>query len=458
MALAFAATPAVAAADVQIPLQDVISPQYQSTEAIVDEAVSAAAAPAQAVAPEVPVPAPPAPAEEPPPAPRYQEDDAPQYHVKGPSSNSDFVSQPEVPAPPAPKAPEPAPAPADPPARAERPEPPAEPVQDAPAAALDPSALDDIAAMMESTVELPETPAAAGLPLPAAPAPATTTAPAPTAPAPAAPMPTVGNLNLSIRIFSPGNDGPVTQIVSGGGGGAQDPSGSAAPTTWIWNWNWDRGGGAGCDPGAVAPSTGVAGWNWNWTWTCGADDPVPGAGSIPDMLPPAIAESLDGILEMPSIESLSDLELPLGPMIAELQAAPPATESAADAPESRAGERPGVPSRLFPHGGLGARVQAPPVAAPAASVLAAPIARKIAPERRSGRDTKRARGLIPASNGIAGPSLAAASAAGAAGASSGPALLTTLLLALLSFFASALLAGAGLPRLKPRSSRLERPG
>jgi hypothetical protein len=465
VALAFAATPAVAAADVQIPLQDVISPQYQSADAIVDEAVSAAAAPAQAVAPEVPAPAPPAVVQTPPPAPRYQADDAPQYQIKEPSSNSDLVSQPEAPAVPASKPATKAPAPAreDPPAPAAepaRPDPPAEPAHDQPPAQLDPNGLDDIAAVIDSAVEFPELPAQtpdAGLPVPVP-------VPAPATPAPAPTAPAVGNLNLSVRIFSPGDDGPVTQIISAGGGGAEVPSGSAAPTTWIWNWNWDWGGGGACDPGAAAPAPGVAGWNWNWTWTCGADAPLPDAGSLPDMLPPVIAQSLNDIADMPSIESLADIELPIADIelpiagLPGVQVSPAQADSAADAPESRGGrERPGFPSRLFPHGGLGARVQAPPLV-PAAAVLAAPGVRKIAPERQSGRDIKHARGLIPASNGIAGPSLAAASAAGAAGASSGPALLTTLLLALLSFFASALLAGAGLPRLKPRSSRLERPG
>lgn len=53
---------------------------------------------------------------------------------------------------------------------------------------------------------------------------------------------------------------------------------------------------------------------------------------------------------------------------------------------------------------------------------------------------------------------AAAAAPAAAGSGGGPAALTVLILIFMSFLAGALLAGVGLPRLQPRSSRLERPG
>jgi hypothetical protein len=80
-------------------------------------------------------------------------------------------------------------------------------------------------------------------------------------------------------------------------------------------------------------------------------------------------------------------------------------------------------------------------------------------KREKRRDIARDHRLIPADAGPPAPSGAVASAAaagGGAGASS--AVLTTLILLLLSFLAAALVAGVGLPRLKPRASRLERPG
>lgn len=66
--------------------------------------------------------------------------------------------------------------------------------------------------------------------------------------------------------------------------------------------------------------------------------------------------------------------------------------------------------------------------------------------------------MIPGQSGPPAPSTAVASAAAVAGAGAAPAMLTTLTLLLLSFLAGALIAGVGLPRLKPRAKRLERPG
>lgn len=111
------------------------------------------------------------------------------------------------------------------------------------------------------------------------------------------------NVNVSIRVDSPGDDGAVTQgnvAVQGVPPQYQPeppqyqpvvpPAESAGPDTrpseplqgstaavadgsWDWTWNW----GCGDAPiGDVAIPSGVAtqNWNWNWTWNCGSDEPL----------------------------------------------------------------------------------------------------------------------------------------------------------------------------------------
>ena len=98
------------------------------------------------------------------------------------------------------------------------------------------------------------------------------------------------NLNVDIRILSPGDDGDVTQVIDLGdlpGLGSGNPSdvlgglGLGAlglDWTWNWNWTWDCG------------DSSVAGLDWNWTWTwsgdCAAgiiDEPSHGPGSPDDL-------------------------------------------------------------------------------------------------------------------------------------------------------------------------------
>jgi hypothetical protein len=75
------------------------------------------------------------------------------------------------------------------------------------------------------------------------------------------------NLNVDLRILSPGNDGDVSQVIDLGGLGL-DP-GSPADVLgaldlgldWKWNWNWEW------DCGDAS----AAGLDWNWTWTWSGD-------------------------------------------------------------------------------------------------------------------------------------------------------------------------------------------
>ena len=121
------------------------------------------------------------------------------------------------------------------------------------------------------------------------------------------------NVNISVRIDSPGDDGSVEQVnVAASTGGAAaaaappaetvpqyqpDPPqyqqpipASAAPAAdsapqppaaepaqpvegWNWNWNWNCGD---ANPDiALPPEVGTQNWTWNWDWDCGEPDPIP---------------------------------------------------------------------------------------------------------------------------------------------------------------------------------------
>ena len=107
------------------------------------------------------------------------------------------------------------------------------------------------------------------------------------------------NVNVSVRVDSPGDDGAVEQanvatVVEGGPDAPQyrqppaqyqepEPppavpdtvTDSDAPpaedSTWEWTWRWDCGGSA---PAVPAPPVGAPQiWNWNWTWNCSKSEP-----------------------------------------------------------------------------------------------------------------------------------------------------------------------------------------
>ena len=131
------------------------------------------------------------------------------------------------------------------------------------------------------------------------------------------------NVNVSIRIFSPGNDGSVSQTnvaapsalpvspaaaapenasTSSGVTPAPTPAVPTAPTTWVWNWTWESTA-AGCASTAApaTPASSVAGstWTWNWVWRCApklASLPDPISSIIPPLpdLPPNLAMGLAG--------------------------------------------------------------------------------------------------------------------------------------------------------------------
>ena len=110
------------------------------------------------------------------------------------------------------------------------------------------------------------------------------------------------NINVSIRVASPGNDGGVAQtnsatatgtspelgIVKSSDGSSYNVSivlpGSAftAPgDQWQWNWNWTGDGTppAGASADDLAPTSGSA-WNWSWT-SAGPTTPAANTATTP---------------------------------------------------------------------------------------------------------------------------------------------------------------------------------
>jgi translation initiation factor IF-2 len=286
------------------------------------------------------------------------------------------------------------------------------------------------------------------------------------------------NVNVSIRINSPGDDGPVTQINSTGSVSAPAPeraqpeapqppspaavapSAPAGPDTWEWIWTSACFGG---EPGGGAPVA-TASARWVWRWSCG-DAPLPaladGVGEI--------AEEMGAVLgpgEHPAWPSMP-AGVPGGELVSALARAPARERRPAPrpAPERRgsgeaagpaAYERPPPGARSAPaaHGGLlGTGASRPTIAA---SVDQAPPARP----KAQARPLDGAGSQTPSGDG---GGLAAGPATGHGGG------VSLLLAGWLAVLASAL--GLALPRLWlrrwsgpawripwPRSTRLERPG
>ena len=182
-----------------------------------------------------------------------------------------------------------------------------------PTAVVDPSnALPAVPAQMTAAKPVTGGTVAAPSPEPAAEAPiqaesaAEPTPDAPPSPDVAQTAPT--NINVSVRVDSPGDNGSVEQAnaaVAAGEAAATEPSpqyrpdppqyqapipASATPTTepapqtpsaepaqttdgWTWNWEWNCGD--AMPDIAVPPEVGARNWIWNWDWNCGASDPIP---------------------------------------------------------------------------------------------------------------------------------------------------------------------------------------
>jgi hypothetical protein len=102
------------------------------------------------------------------------------------------------------------------------------------------------------------------------------------------------NTNVSIRVLSPGDNGPVTQTNTTPDGTSEASPGQApAGAPWSWSWTFTFCGQTTTfttDVDSQSPLT--WGWDWAWNWTCDAgvgpppdlDGPSAGTGTTP--LPP----------------------------------------------------------------------------------------------------------------------------------------------------------------------------
>jgi hypothetical protein len=116
------------------------------------------------------------------------------------------------------------------------------------------------------------------------------------------------NVNVSIRVDSPGDNGSVEQVNAAAATGAgsatetapqyqpeppqyqqpipDSPTPTAAPAPqapasetatgaegWSWNWEWNCGDAIPEIP--VPPDVGTQNWTWNWDWNCGDTDSLP---------------------------------------------------------------------------------------------------------------------------------------------------------------------------------------
>jgi hypothetical protein len=246
------------------------------------------------------------------------------------------------------------------------------------------------------------------------------------------------NVNVSIRILSPGGDGGVSQgVLVGGVPVADAPAvGAVEDWTWTWTWTWDQS----CAPTLPAATTANWDWSWDWSWTCAGQpggDPVRTAPLVPKVEPRPVSLPLEAVSAHPPSETSDETER-----------RPPTGRSIRDA-------RPSLPPDA----------NAPTTARPD-SLL--PLASQVVDSPVAARTTRASAGAPPGPDPAGGPPeapralLAGPSAAvGGGGGAGGSILLAALLGALV------LLAPRGSGRLLPRnrrlrplarSSRLERPG
>ena len=116
------------------------------------------------------------------------------------------------------------------------------------------------------------------------------------------------NINVSVRVDSPGDNGSVEQTNAAAATGAAaaaetasqyqpdppqyqapipaaaTPTADPAPQTaaaepaeagdgWTWNWEWNCGDAIPDIP--ILQEVGTQNWTWNWDWNCGEPDSIP---------------------------------------------------------------------------------------------------------------------------------------------------------------------------------------
>jgi hypothetical protein len=278
------------------------------------------------------------------------------------------------------------------------------------------------------------------------------------------------NVNVSIRINSPGDDGPVVQVNNAGGpvdidvvdnhtpapqapaAPAPDAGGGGLPANWTWIWTSACfGGSGGGAPAAAAATTG-----WDWRWSCGAEDgpvgdiDVPGPDSFPDLVAPDVPTALAEIPLAAAGELAPAAASPAKPTARPDQRVEATMRSSPRRPPPSA---PAVAIRGRP------AAAAPPAAVAGPATAVAPRADRRAAAKPHARPAQAGTSNFPP--GADGPSAGAATGLGAA--------MSLLLGGWIAVLVGALALvlkqiwlrrWSGPPRRKPvpRAMRLERPG
>ena len=288
------------------------------------------------------------------------------------------------------------------------------------------------------------------------------------------------NVNVSIRINSPGDNGPVMQI--GGGAPSQpapaprprpeaprpapDPSetpdagdASGMPGDWEWVWTsacFGAGGPAAARAAASAPDP-----RWRWRWSCDdAEEAIGPADDVVDVVDDAVAGDL------PALAPVADLLPGAGPSAGAERPAPSRPPGAGDraatsrpdrrAPTAAAGPPPA------PRIATAARAPAPFDASPDAPATAA--GRAAHDGHRAARPQPRATGQEPAiffppgAGGLAAGPASGLGLASALALGAWIAVLTGALVLVLPRLRRRRWSGPSRRQPQPRASRLERPG
>ena len=145
-------------------------------------------------------------------------------------------------------------------------------------------------------------------------------------PAPAATQTAPTNVNVSVRVDSPGDNGSVEQVnvavVTGDAGSATDtepqyqpdapqyqesipapaapaadpapepPTAEPAPPADGWEWNWEWNCGDAIPEVPIPPDVATQNWTWNWDWNCGDADSLPTntIGESPPQYQPGVTQ------------------------------------------------------------------------------------------------------------------------------------------------------------------------
>ena len=280
------------------------------------------------------------------------------------------------------------------------------------------------------------------------------------------------NLNVDIRILSPGDDGDVSQgidlgdLASLGSGNPTDVLGGLGlgaldlglDWTWNWNWTWD------CGDGAIAGLD----WNWNWTWSgdCAAGMlGEPGDERATPLLMERIrTDRLAGRLEALGPDTAAELQTETGAQPGPLVATPGAGGGRPVKRDERdeAGTLPAKSSP--PAAGGGAPVPAPTSFASTGfaptGAITRPKAAKAPARRPAGSDPNGDPESEPA--GLAAQAMGLSAAGGGGGGGGGLVLLLAALIGALALVPPP--AGGRIAAVKHKlssllsSSRLERPG